>query len=181
VAKQAALGVRIADAYVTASRGAFDPVIALNNSRKDYDGITYYDQQWTELKIPTWYGIDVFAGSETVSGSRINPEETKGRINYLGVAVPLLQNVIIDKRRAALQQAKIFSEQSEVIRRAMLNDLLAKHFSHIGNGGSSTKPVVGAGIPEKCANRFRHGKNHASPGRSSGYRHPGSSYAGTGV
>jgi outer membrane protein TolC len=126
VAKQALLDVRIADADLTASRGAFDPVASFDNSRKDFDGITYYNQQWAELRIPTWYGIDVYAGTESVNGSRINPEETKGTINYIGVSIPLLQNVLIDKRRAAVQQAKIIREGSEISRKAVLNDLIAE-------------------------------------------------------
>jgi outer membrane protein TolC len=126
VAKQALLDVRIADANITASRGGFDPVASFDNSRKDFDGITYYDQQWSQIKIPTWYGIDVYAGTETVSGNRLNPEETKGTINYIGVSVPLVQNVLIDKRRAAVQQAKIAREGSEAGRRAAMNDLIAE-------------------------------------------------------
>ncbi|MEJ7912591.1 MAG: TolC family protein [Chitinophagaceae bacterium] len=126
VAKQALLDVRIAEANLTASRGAFDPVVSHNNYRKNFEGITYYNQQWNELKIPTWYGIDLYAGTETIGGTRINPEETKGSINYIGVSVPLIQNVLIDKRRAAVQQAKIFREQSEVVRRAAVNDLMAE-------------------------------------------------------
>jgi outer membrane protein TolC len=124
VAKQALLDIRMAAANVTASRSHFDPVLNLNNSRKEFDGITYYDQQWGELKIPTWYGVDVYTGIEKAEGIRINPEETKGRVNYIGVSVPLLQNLLIDKRRAAVQQAIIWRDQSEVSRRTVLNNLL---------------------------------------------------------
>lgn len=124
VAKQAALDVRIAEAEVTASRGAFDPVFKRADARKDFDGITYYDQSQTEIKIPTWYGIDLYAGKENVTGSRINPEETKGTLSYLGISLPLVQNLLMDKRRAALQGAKVFRDLSEVQRRIVLNDLL---------------------------------------------------------
>lgn len=124
IAKSAALDVRIADANVTASRSGFDPVASFDNGRKDFDGITYYDQQWSQLKVPIWYGIDVYAGKETIRGNRINPEETKGSINYIGVSVPLVQNVIIDKRRAAVQQAKVARDGSEAARRTALNDLV---------------------------------------------------------
>jgi outer membrane protein TolC len=126
VARQAMLEVRIAEADLTASRGAFDPVISFSNSRKDFDGTNYYNQQWSALTIPTWYGIDLYGGSETLRGDRINPEETKGTISYLGLSAPLLQNVLIDKRRAAVQQAKILSAQSIIVRRAALNDIIAE-------------------------------------------------------
>jgi outer membrane protein TolC len=124
IARQAGLDVRIAGANLIASRAGFDPVLRHDNNRKDFDGITYYDQQWTEIKIPTWYGIDLYAGRESVNGNRLNPEETKGTIDYLGVSMPLVQNLVMDKRRAALQQAKIYREQSEVGRRAVLNNLV---------------------------------------------------------
>jgi outer membrane protein TolC len=126
VARQTLLDVRIADANLTASRGAFDPVISIDNSRKDFDGINYYNQQWGELKIPTWYGVDFYAGRETLKGNRINPEETKGTINYLGISVPLVQNIWMDKRRAAVQVAKLVKEGSELTRKAALNDLIAE-------------------------------------------------------
>lgn len=123
VARQAWLDVRIARADLTSSRAAFDPVLKYDNSRKEFDGSTYYDQQWTEIKVPTWYGIDVYAGRETMSGSYLNPEKTKGTVDYLGISMPLVQNLVMDKRRAALLQARIFREQSETGRRAVLNNL----------------------------------------------------------
>ena len=124
VARQVSLDVRIAEANLTASRAPFDPVAAVDNSRKEFDGITYYDQQWTQIKIPTWYGIDIHAGTETLKGDRINPEETKGSINFLGVSVPLVQNLLTDKRRAAVQLARVLKERSVVNRKAALNDLV---------------------------------------------------------
>jgi outer membrane protein TolC len=124
VAKQVYLDVQIAKANITASRGAFDPTVRWEKSQKEWDGITYYDEQRAEIKIPTWYGIDLYAGKEIVEGSRINPEETKGSLNYVGASISLVQNLVIDKRRAALQQARILADQADVTRRAMLNDLL---------------------------------------------------------
>lgn len=124
VAKQAALDVRIAEAQVTSGRGVFDPVFSTDNARKELDGINYYYQRQTEIKIPTWYGIDLYAGNENITGSRINPEETKGSLTYVGFSLPLLQNLMMDKRRAALKQAKIFRDLSEVQRRIFVNDLL---------------------------------------------------------
>ena len=126
VAKQALLDVRIAEANLIASRAGFDPVASFDKSRKDFDGITYYNQQWSQVKIPTWYGIDIHAGQETVRGNRINPEETKGTINFVGVTVPLVQNLVTDKRRAAVLQARVLKKSSEVSRKAALNDLIAE-------------------------------------------------------
>lgn len=124
VARSAAIGVRMARAGVTSSRGGFDPVFQTGNGRKEFDGISYYNESQTEVKVPTWYGADLYAGTETVSGLRTSPEKTKGTLSYVGVSVPLLQNLLMDKRRAALQQAKILVEQSQAEQAVVLNDLL---------------------------------------------------------
>jgi len=126
IAKQAALDVRIAEAELTASRGLFDPVLRGETGRKELDGINYYNVRQTEIRIPTWYGIDLYAGTEKINGTRINPEETKGTLDYFGFSIPLIQNVIIDKRRAAVQQAKIYQDLSELERQVLVNDLLTE-------------------------------------------------------
>lgn len=124
VVKQANLDVQIAAAAVTESRGAFDPVLNYDNNRKDFEGTPYYNRKEGRLTIPTWYGINVYAGIESAQGSRINLEETKGQIHYMGVSVPVVQNLLMDKRRAALQQAKIFRQASEAERADIMNNLL---------------------------------------------------------
>lgn len=124
VAKSAALGVEIAKAEITAARGAFDPVLQNNISRKELGGLLYYDQQLSELKIPTWYGVEVVAGIESVSGQRVSSPDTKGNSSYVGFSVPVAKGLLMDRRRADLQQAKIFQELSEQEQQAVLNDLL---------------------------------------------------------
>jgi outer membrane protein TolC len=123
VAKQAGIGVDMARANLTTARGGFDPYLSVSSGRKTFDGIDYYSHTNPELKIPTWYGIEVSGGTEYLGGSRTNPEETQGRTSYVGISVPLLKNLLMDKRRAALQQAKLLIGQSETARLAALNDL----------------------------------------------------------
>ena len=124
VAKQAALEVEMAKAQLTAKRGAFDPLLSGTYGDKTFEGINYYNKSLNELKIPTWYGIELYAGNEYITGSKIDPENTKGNVSYFGVSVPLLQNLVTDKRRTALQQAKIYTQQSAAQRREIINDLL---------------------------------------------------------
>lgn len=124
VAKQAAIDIKIAKADVLSSKGVFDPHLTSETARKDFGGITYYDRQANGLKIPTWYGIDLFAGTERINGSRVNPQETTESITYMGFSIQPLQNLLMDKRRATLMQAKNFYKLSEVQRRAEVNDLL---------------------------------------------------------
>ena len=124
VARQALLNMQMADADVTSKRGKFDPVISTENGSKTFDGIIYYNKSDVALYIPTWYGIDIYAGQDYISGSKINPEDTKGVLNYAGISMSVMQNLMIDKRRAALKQAKIYREASSVERLSILNDLL---------------------------------------------------------
>lgn len=123
VAKQAALNIKIAKTEVLSARGEFDPMVIGDASRKEFGAITYYDQQVSELRIPTWYGIDLFAGTEKISGNRINPEETNGSITYVGFSMQPIQNLLMDKRRATLLKAKNYHQLSEVQRNVMLNDI----------------------------------------------------------
>lgn len=124
VAKQASILIEKAKADVTIARGGFDPLLYNSNAQKTFDGTDYYQYNRPEIKIPTWYGVEVYAGLEKLSGSRTDPTETTGKTSYFGVSVPLAKNLLMDKRRAALQTAKIFSNASETERRNILNNLL---------------------------------------------------------
>jgi outer membrane protein TolC len=124
VARQGNLIVDRARAELTAARAGFDPLLYSSAERKTFDGKNYYDWIHTELKIPTWYGIEVKAGLEENLGDLLNPEVTVGQSSYLGVSVPLAKNLVMDKRRAVLQQAKVFREQSKAERLLLINDLL---------------------------------------------------------
>ena len=124
VAKQADINIEKAKADITTARGMFDPLLSTKVSSKTFDGTEYYDHFQPEVVIPTWYGIEINAGLESLSGNRTDPQETLGRTSFAGITVPLAKNLLMDKRRAALKQAKIFKELSEVERRTTLNDLL---------------------------------------------------------
>lgn len=124
VARQALLNMQIADADVLSRRGKFDPVLSTENGSKTFDGIKYYEKSDVALYIPTWYGVDIYAGQDYISGGKINPEDTKGVMNYAGISMSVVQNLMIDKRRAALKQAMIYREASSVERLSILNDLL---------------------------------------------------------
>ena len=124
VVKQANIDVRIAQANVLVSKGAFDPKAQGSYAQKTFDGLRYYNQQQYEVEVPTWYGVDLHAGVEKIQGHRVNPEETRGDISYVGFSLPLMQNLVMDKRRAALRQARVLVQQSEAEQRSIVNDLL---------------------------------------------------------
>ena len=124
VAKQADIQVKKAAAELLISRAAFDPVANVYSNNKTFDGINYYQNTVAQLNIPTWYGIEVQAGTEYLNGTRFDPQETLGKTSFAGISIPLAKNLIIDKRRAALQQAQVMQKASAQQRRMMLNDLL---------------------------------------------------------
>lgn len=124
IARQASLSVDSAKASRLAARGAFDPAFYVNNQQKTFDGKNYYFYTNPELKIPTWYGLDVKAGLENNGGDRLESEATVGRTSYVGVSLPLIKNLVTDKRRTVLQQARILVRQSEATRLNEMNNLL---------------------------------------------------------
>ncbi|MBL0358457.1 MAG: TolC family protein [Chitinophagaceae bacterium] len=124
VTSQADIAVQKAAAGIVIARGGFDPSLYLNNDQKTFDGKNYYNYGNTELKIPTWYGIEVKAGFENNGGRFLNSEVSSGQSSYIGLSVPLAKNLLIDKRRAVLQQAKIFKSQTEAERLNIINNLL---------------------------------------------------------
>jgi outer membrane protein TolC len=124
VAKQAAIIVDKARSDLLSSRGGFDPVLAIQNENKTFDGKNYFFYTNPEVKIPTWPGIDIKAGVENNGGSFLNSEFSSGKTSYLGVEVPLARNLLIDKRRAQLQQARLMVNMSEQERLQIINNLL---------------------------------------------------------
>ncbi|UEG49023.1 TolC family protein [Ferruginibacter lapsinanis] len=124
VAKLAGINIDKSKADIITARAGFDPIVNTYIADKTFDGVNYYRDISPEIKIPTWYGIDILAGTEDLSGDRVDPTQSKGQSNYIGVNIPILKNLLIDKRRAFLQQAKIFNSLASVEQRAAINDLL---------------------------------------------------------
>ncbi|MBP6623552.1 MAG: TolC family protein [Chitinophagaceae bacterium] len=123
VVKQTQLDIDMANADITKARGAFNPIISNEVGKKTFEGKNYYDYFSPEISLPTWYGISMNAGVENLAGTRTDPTETLGATNFVGVSVPLAKNLLIDKRRAFLQQAKVMRDMEITQRRAALNDL----------------------------------------------------------
>ena len=124
IARQAAIIVDRADANLTAARAGFDPLLSLDAERKTFDGKYYYEHVNPELRIPTWFGVEIAGGLEQNLGDLLNPELSRGRSTYLGVSVPVGQTLLMGKRRATLRQARILRDQSIWERRLAVNELL---------------------------------------------------------
>ena len=133
IIKQADIGIKMASANLTVARAGFDPSFYIESDQKTFDGKNYYQYTNPELKIPTWYGIEVKAGLENNSGQFLLSESTVGQSSYLGITMPLAKNLLMDKRRAMLKQAKIFQTQSTIERINIINDLLYDGYTSYWN------------------------------------------------
>jgi outer membrane protein TolC len=156
VAKQAYIVTEKADAALLSARGAFDPNFMLDASKKTFDGKNYYFYTNPEIKIPTWFGIDVKAGIENNKGAYINPEKTFGKNSYLGVELPLAKGLLMDKRRATLLQAKIFQNQSRQEKQQIINDLLYDAYAgYVQWAGTYQLYTIYDAFLQAAANRLR--------------------------
>ncbi len=124
IARQASIEIEKTEADILLSRAAFDPILSNYIAKKTFDGKNYYEVSNPEFRIPTWYGIEVFGGLENLTGDRFDVSQTTGKTSYFGVNIPLAKNLLIDKRRAYLQQAKVFNNMAQADQRATLNNLL---------------------------------------------------------
>lgn len=127
VAKQAAIAVEKADAALLSAKGSFDPALDFDASRKTFDGKNYYFYTSPALSIPLPIG-NIKTGIENNGGDYISAEITKGKTSFIGLEIPLANGLILDKRRAALQQARLFRSQSEQERLLILNTLFLEAY-----------------------------------------------------
>lgn len=116
-------------AEVQIARGAFNPILSNNLSNKTFDQTNYYYYVNPNITIPAWFGIDLSTGVEYLSGNRFDPTETVGQSSYIGLNVPLIKNLLIDKRRAYLKQAQLFTEMAVTEQQIVINDILQEAIS----------------------------------------------------
>lgn len=126
IAKQANLQTDFAAAELQAARGQFDPKLSTNWNDKYFDNKHYYRIFKAGFKIPTRYGVDFTGGYENTEGVFLNPENKTDTYGLwsAGIEVNVLSGLLIDERRAALQQAEIFQQAATNNRQIMLNDLI---------------------------------------------------------
>lgn len=126
VARQANLLDDEARAQLRMARGFFDPKLYSEWEQKSFDGSEYFTFGNSGLKVPTWYGLELKAAFNTATGIQVDPEHKLPAAGQavLGINATLGRGMMIDERRAALQQARIFEQSNEAQRRLVVNDLL---------------------------------------------------------
>ncbi|MEM6264481.1 MAG: TolC family protein [Bacteroidota bacterium] len=126
VAQQAELLNDQARSTLRMARGGFDPKLEASFDDKFFKSTNYFNVFSGGLKVPTWYGIEAKAGYDYVDGSFSNPMDflPDNGLVTAGLSVSVLQGLVIDERRATLQQAKILQSAANVDRVIALNNLL---------------------------------------------------------
>ncbi|MCB0546051.1 MAG: TolC family protein [Phaeodactylibacter sp.] len=126
VVKQARLLDAQAEALERLARGGFDPKAYAEWDQKSFEKKEYFSIGEGGLKVPTWYGVELKAAYTITDGIYLNPERNLPEAGQavVGLKVPLARGLIIDERRAALQQARLMAQANEAERLAIINDLL---------------------------------------------------------
>jgi outer membrane protein TolC len=113
------------NAVLRSARGAFDPKMEAGYVEKTFENKDYYALLDAGLRVPTWFGAEVFGGFQNTSGEFLNDADITPQEGLLktGVSVPLGQGLFIDRRRADLRKAQAFQDMAEAERMRLLNDV----------------------------------------------------------
>ncbi|MBK9336911.1 MAG: TolC family protein [Lewinellaceae bacterium] len=126
MALQADLFVEQGRAQLLRARGGFDPKLYGDFDSKNFNDKNYFQYTEAGVKWPTWFGLEFKGNYNQASGVFLNPESKipdAGQV-AAGFNWTLGQGLLLDDRRADLQQGRIGLQQAEAERSAALNDLL---------------------------------------------------------
>lgn len=113
------------------ARGGFDPSISTDYENKIFGPDAnsqklYWDQIYSGLKIPLWFGTDINLSYQNAVGSYIDSELTvpSGGLYNAGISIPVGQGLLIDNRRAVLRQAQLYITIADAERQKLANKTL---------------------------------------------------------
>lgn len=115
----------IGAARLQEKRGAFDPILSIENTAKSLDAKQYYDFSRFAVIGNTRSPVKLESGVDYGLGGSINPElstNTNG-LGYVGLSVNLLKGFLIDEKRNDLRKAKIYAQLGKIERNILLQDL----------------------------------------------------------
>ncbi|WP_162343953.1 TolC family protein [Cyclobacterium salsum] len=125
VARQAELTLDLGEQELRMARGGFDPFVFGNLDQKQFKNTEYYNKQEAGISVPTLAGVELLGLVERNTGTFLSSENQvpDNGLFAVGAAVNLGKGLLIDQRRASLQQAKIYAQATEAERIQVLNDL----------------------------------------------------------
>lgn len=108
------------------TKGLFDPVLSSKWKNKFYGDKNYYQQSTTTLEIPTPFAIGLNAQLDFNNGAYVNPNDVipNNGLASFGIALPVLQGLIIDERRMAKRRVERIHAMSELETTIAVNELL---------------------------------------------------------
>lgn len=126
IARRANLLERQSKALELQAKGGFDPKAYAEWDQKSFDQKDYFSIGEGGLKLPTRFGIELKAAYTVTDGIYLNPERNLSDAGQAiaGITLPVGRGLMIDQRRADLQQAELMASMNEIERQYLLNDLL---------------------------------------------------------
>jgi len=129
IVKQTRLLSDMAQQEVRLARGAFDPKLETRLNMKEYDYKTYYNKWVASFTVPTWFPVDPKIGIERNTGTFLNSESSLPSADnnlqlFTGISMPIGRGLFTDDRRAAMQQAKLFTKMAEAEQLKLINKIL---------------------------------------------------------
>lgn len=126
IAQQIRLLQSKAEQELQRAKGNFDPQLATQWDGKQFNGSRYYSLFNSSVKVPTWWGVEVEGGYLHNYGTYLSPSDKTPYDGhaYLGINVPLLNGLLTNERRTAVEQARLLQATNQAQIRTYLNDLL---------------------------------------------------------
>ena len=125
-ANNAELNLRLSEAQWKSANGQFDPILKAEYDDKYFESKQYFQILRSSIELPSYVGLTFNAGYDNTRGIFLNPENNTPNdgLGYLGVEANLLQGLLIDERRTAVNQAEIFEDLATNRRQIQINDLI---------------------------------------------------------
>ena len=129
IVKQTNLLPEMAKQEVRLARGSFDPKLETRLNMKEYDDKNYYKKWIASFTVPTWFPVDPKIGIERNTGAYLDPESAfpasdNSQQLFTGISLPIGRGLFTDDRRAAMQQAKLFTKMAEAEQIKLINKIL---------------------------------------------------------
>lgn len=117
--------VEIGAARLQEKRGAFDPVLSIENNSKNLEDQQYYDFSRFAIVGNTRSPVKFESGVDYGLGGSINPElsTNPNGLGYVGLSIDLLKGFLVDEKRNDLRKAKIYAQLGQIERNILLQDL----------------------------------------------------------
>ncbi|MGY5351493.1 TolC family protein [Wenyingzhuangia sp. IMCC45533] len=126
LSKSAQLKEKVAKARLLSAKGEFDPTLASSIDQKQFKGLEYYNIFKNKVSIPTPIGVNVTGGFENNSGVFLNPENNISGAGLwsAGLEVDVIQGLLVNTRRIALKQSRVYQNIAQQQQQQLLNELV---------------------------------------------------------